>query len=216
MTGEGCQEGATEVDFWTQHTPPDSGWMARMVDAFNAANPDICVKMTIVPGTETTSRSSSRRSAAELRRTSTWWIGSRSRSAPLKVSRGAAAGRRAGGPIPRLRLGRDPVPGQNIRAALGHGRSGIVLQQGPDRGGRRGPGKLDIANGPPTIDTVNAIADKITKEDASGNYEMLGWLPGGPQAAGNPGAIDQGWHYTWGFANGGSFADTRRLQGHSD
>ena len=27
--------------------------MAKMVDSFNQANPDICVKMTIVPGTET-------------------------------------------------------------------------------------------------------------------------------------------------------------------
>ena len=27
-------------------------------------------------------------------------------------------------------------------------------------------------------------------------------MPGG-----NPGAFDQGWHYTWGFVNGGNFAD---------
>ena len=41
---------------------------------------------------------------------------------------------------------------------------------------------------------------------ADGNYTLMGWIPGGPGPAGNPGAIDQGWHYTWGFAHGGKFA----------
>ena len=35
----------------------------------------------------------------------------------------------------------------------------------------------------------------------------MGWMPGGPGAGGNPGAFDQGWHYTWGFDYGGKFAD---------
>ncbi|HEV8281943.1 MAG TPA: hypothetical protein VGQ02_08805, partial [Candidatus Limnocylindrales bacterium] len=53
VTGAACQQGATEVKFWTEHTPPASDTMAKMVESFNQANPDICVKMTIVPGTET-------------------------------------------------------------------------------------------------------------------------------------------------------------------
>jgi len=53
VTGATCQAGATEVKFWTEHTPPASDTMAKMVESFNQANPDICVKMTIVPGTET-------------------------------------------------------------------------------------------------------------------------------------------------------------------
>ena len=69
------------------------------------------------------------------------------------------------------------------------------------------PAQLDIAKGAPTIETVTRIADKITKKDASGNYDVMGWMPGGPGAGGNPGAFDQGWHYTWGFVNGGKFAD---------
>ena len=40
----------------------------------------------------------------------------------------------------------------------------------------------------------------------------MGWIPGGPGPAGNPGAIDQGWHYTWGFAIGGNFADLEACQ----
>ena len=35
----------------------------------------------------------------------------------------------------------------------------------------------------------------------------MGWIPGGPGAGGQPGAFDQGWHYTWGFDYGGKFAD---------
>ena len=53
VTGAACGSGATEVKFWTSHTPPDSDVLAKIVDAFNTANPDICVKMTIVPGAET-------------------------------------------------------------------------------------------------------------------------------------------------------------------
>src|SRR5919108_118206 len=53
ITGLQCQSGATEVKFWTSHTPPDSDALKMIVDAFNQANPSICVKMTIVPGNET-------------------------------------------------------------------------------------------------------------------------------------------------------------------
>jgi multiple sugar transport system substrate-binding protein len=41
------------VKFWTSHTPPDSDALKHIVEAFNTANPDICVKMTTVPGAET-------------------------------------------------------------------------------------------------------------------------------------------------------------------
>jgi multiple sugar transport system substrate-binding protein len=69
------------------------------------------------------------------------------------------------------------------------------------------PTQLDIAKGAPTIDTVTKIADAMNKKDSSGNYDVMGWMPGGPGAGGNAGAFDQGWHYTWGFVNGGKFAD---------
>jgi multiple sugar transport system substrate-binding protein len=68
------------------------------------------------------------------------------------------------------------------------------------------PAQLDISKGAPTIDLVTKIADKVSKKDASGNYDVLGWIPGGPGSSG-AGAFDQGWHYTWGFDYGGKFAD---------
>ena len=45
------------------------------------------------------------------------------------------------------------------------------------------PAQLDIANGPATIAEVLAIADAITKEDASGNYDVDGLDPGWPGTA---------------------------------
>jgi multiple sugar transport system substrate-binding protein len=68
------------------------------------------------------------------------------------------------------------------------------------------PDQLDIANGPPTIEQVVELADAITTE-ARGQYDVMGWVPGGPAPGGQPGAIDQGWHYTWGFVHGGEFAN---------
>ena len=53
ITGAACAASAKVVKFWTSHTPPDSDVLAKIVEAFNVANPDICVKMTIVPGAET-------------------------------------------------------------------------------------------------------------------------------------------------------------------
>jgi ABC-type glycerol-3-phosphate transport system substrate-binding protein len=53
ITGASCAANATEVKFWTSHTPPDSDALKHIVEAFNTANPDICVKMTTVPGAET-------------------------------------------------------------------------------------------------------------------------------------------------------------------
>src|SRR5262249_9179526 len=53
VTGGACDASATVVKFWTSHTPPDSDSLTHIVEAFNAANKDICVKMTIVPGAET-------------------------------------------------------------------------------------------------------------------------------------------------------------------
>src|SRR5262249_57896940 len=53
VTGASCSSTAKVVKFWTSHTPPDSDALADIVNAFNTANPDICVQMTIVPGNET-------------------------------------------------------------------------------------------------------------------------------------------------------------------
>ncbi|HOL55407.1 MAG TPA: ABC transporter substrate-binding protein, partial [bacterium] len=46
--------GKTTVTFWSSHSgEPDRTSIQRIVDEFNKQNPDIEVKVTIVPGSET-------------------------------------------------------------------------------------------------------------------------------------------------------------------
>jgi multiple sugar transport system substrate-binding protein len=208
VTGAACQAGATEVKFWTEHTPPASDTMAKMVESFNQANPDICVKMTIVPGTETNIAkllTSIRGGAAP-----DVYLADRF-TVPQRASEGVLAELPEAGALKDqyLEFAWAETQYQGKTFALPFDTDARALYYNKDMIEAAGedPAKLDIANGPATIAEVLAIADKITKEDASGNYETMGWIPGGPGPAGQPGAIDQGWHYTWGFAHGGNFAD---------
>jgi multiple sugar transport system substrate-binding protein len=209
VTGASCQAGATEVKFWTEHTPPASDTMAKMVDSFNQANPDICVKMTIVPGTETNIAkllTSIRGGAAP-----DVYLADRF-TVPQRAAEGVLAELPEAGALKDqyLEFAWNETQFQGKTFALPFDTDARALFYNKDMITAAGedPAKLDISNGPATIDEVLAIADKITKEDANGNYETMGWIPGGPGPGGQPGAIDQGWHYTWGFAYGGKFADT--------
>jgi len=210
VTGTSCSAGATEVKFWTSHTPPDSDVLKKIVDAFNAANPDICVKMTIVPGAET--------DVAKL------ITAIRGGAAPdvymadrFTVPQRAAEGVLAELPAEvaalkdqHLEFAWNETQYQGKTYAIPFDTDARALWYNKDLISAAGedPAQLDISKGAPTIDLVNKIADKITKKDASGNYDVIGWLPGGPHEGGVPGAFDQGWHYTWGFTFGGKFADT--------
>ena len=209
VTGATCQQGSTEVKFWTEHTPPASDTMAAIVESFNQANPDICVKMTIVPGTETNIAkllTSIRGGAAP-----DVYLADRF-TVPQRASEGVLAELPEAGAMKDqyLEFAWNETQFQGKTFALPFDTDARALFYNKDMIEAAGedPATLDIANGPATIAEVLAIADKITKEDASGNYETMGWIPGGPGPGGQPGAIDQGWHYTWGFAHGGSFADT--------
>jgi multiple sugar transport system substrate-binding protein len=209
-----CAPDATPLDFWTEHTPPDSDTMIQIVDAFNQANPDLCVKMTVVPGSET--------DIAKL------LAAIRGGVAPdvYLVDRFTIAQRASEGvvqPLPEeaagmadqyLEFAWAETQYQGGTYALPFDTDARALYYNIDmiEAAGQDPAQLSMDNGPVTIETVNTIADAITTEDANGNYEVMGWVPGGPGPAGLPGAIDQGWHYTWGFAHGGSFADLEACQ----
>jgi multiple sugar transport system substrate-binding protein len=209
VTGASCAADATEVKFWTSHTPPDSDSLANIVNAFNTANPDICVKMTIVPGAET--------DVAKLLTSIRGGVAPDVYMADrFTVPQRAAEGVLAELPAEVAAMSSQYLPFawaetqfQGKTYALPFDTDARALWYNKDLITAAGedPAKLDIANGAPTIDTVVAMADKVSKKDASGNYDVMGWMPGGPGAGGNPGAFDQGWHYTWGFVNGGKFAD---------
>ncbi|HEX2282009.1 MAG TPA: hypothetical protein VHG52_09650, partial [Thermomicrobiales bacterium] len=44
---------ASEVAFWTTHTPPDLDALQAIVDAFNGENPDVQAELVLVVGDET-------------------------------------------------------------------------------------------------------------------------------------------------------------------
>jgi multiple sugar transport system substrate-binding protein len=212
VTGAACAADATEVKFWTSHTPPASDSLANIVNAFNTANPDICVKMTIVPGSET--------DVAKL------LTAIRGGVAPdvymadrFTVPQRAAEGVLAELPeaaslaSEHLEFAWNETQFQGKTYALPFDTDARALFYNIDliEAAGEDPADLDIANGPPTIERVVEIADAITTE-SGGNYDVMGWIPGGPGPGGQPGAIDQGWHYTWGFVYGGSFADIGACQ----
>ncbi len=209
VTGATCASGATEVKFWTSHTPPDSDALTNIVNAFNTANADICVKMTIVPGAET--------DVAKLLTSIRGGVAPDVYMADrFTVPQRAAEGVLAELPADVAGMSNDYLPFawaetqyQKKTYALPFDTDARALWYNKDliQAAGEDPAALDISKGPPTIDAVTKMADKISKKDSSGNYDVMGWMPAGPGAGGNPGAFDQGWHYTWGFVNGGNFAD---------
>jgi multiple sugar transport system substrate-binding protein len=213
ITGAACQEGATAVDFWTEHTPPASDSLARIVEAFNAANPEICVRMTIVPGSETDIAkllTAIRGGAAP-----DVYLADRF-TVPQRAAEGVLAELPDAGAMAGdyLEFAWAETQYQGATYALPFDTDARALFYNIDliEAAGEDASTLDIANGAPTIDEVLAIADAVTTETSAGDYDVLGFLPGGPGPAGQPGAIDQGWHYTWGFAHGGTFADVEACQ----
>ncbi|MDQ6795493.1 MAG: ABC transporter substrate-binding protein [Chloroflexota bacterium] len=208
VTGASCAASAKVVKFWTSHTPPDSDTLKKIVDAFNAANADICVKMTIVPGSETdvTKLITSIRGgvAPDVYMADRFTVPQRAAEgvldelpadvAALKDQHVAFAWNET-----QYKGKTYAIPFDTDARALWYN-ADLVKAAGQD------PSQLDISKGAPTIATVTKIADAISKKDASGNYDIMGWMPGGPGNSG-AGAFDQGWHYTWGFDYGGKFAD---------
>ena len=59
------------------------------------------------------------------------------------------------------------------------------------------PAELDVDNGPITWDRLAEIANQLNETDADGNFSRMGFA----------GYTQQEWHYTYGFAFGGSFFD---------
>ena len=68
---------------------------------------------------------------------------------------------------------------------------GMITAKGGD------PSVLDPANGPATFDQVTQLANLMNEQDSNGNFTKMGFIPW----------LNQGWHYTYGFAFGGSFMD---------
>lgn len=194
------------VTFWTSHTPPDTDTMSKMVADYNQSHPNIQVKMTIVPGSETD--------------ISKLMTAVRGGTGPdiYELDRFTVAQRAAAGVLtdltPYIQKYDANMSKQYIAYSWAEtqfeGKTWALPFDSDSRGlwynidmlQKAGidPSQLDPSNGPLTLDQVDAIAKKLDKTDSNGNYTQMGWVP-------TDTSYSQGWHYTWGFDFGGKFAD---------
>jgi multiple sugar transport system substrate-binding protein len=195
----GCNSGTKQALFWTSHTPPDTDSEKHIVDAFNKQSNTTCVKMVAVPGSET-----------DIAKLTTAVRGGTGPDV-YELDRFTVAERAAAGVLTDLSPYGAADMGKNYldfawKEALFKGKpyalpddtDARVLYYNKDLLKAAGidPGQFDIAKGPPTIDAVRTAANKLNKKQG-GKYTVVGFDP----------RLNQGWHYTWGFAFGGNFFD---------
>jgi len=196
----GCNSGTKIALFWTSHTPPDTDSEKNIVDAFNKQSNTTCVKMVAVPGSET-----------DIAKLTTAVRGGTGPDV-YELDRFTVAERAAAGVLEDLTpYGAANMSGNYLdfawKEALFKGKpyalpddtDARVLYYNKDllqAAGVTDLSALDMSKGAPTIDTIRGMANKVNKK-VNGKYTVVGFAP----------RLNQGWHYTWGFAYGGSFFD---------
>jgi multiple sugar transport system substrate-binding protein len=192
---------ASKVTFWTVHTEPDLSGLQMIVDNFNKENSDVQAELVQVVGNETD--------------TTKLMTAVRGGTGPdvYMLDRFIVAQRAAEGVLQDLSEfmgGEDfsevyipfswaeanfqgkpyALPFDTDARALFYNK-GMLQKAGVD------PAELDVANGAITFDRLAEIANKINETDQDGNFSSMGFVP----------YTHQGWHYTYGFAFGGTFFD---------
>jgi multiple sugar transport system substrate-binding protein len=197
---------AGKVVFWTTHTEPDLAGLQMIVDNFNQENPDVQAELVQVVGSETDTTKLmtavrggtgpdvymldrfivAQRAAEGVLQELTEFIGDEDLS-EVYVPFAWAEANFEGKPY--------ALPFDTDARALFFNR-GLFQEVGVD------PAELDAANGPVTFDRITEISNMINQTDADGNFSRVGFVPW----------IEQGWHYTYGFAFGGTFFDEASCQ----
>ncbi|HEY6115407.1 MAG TPA: ABC transporter substrate-binding protein [Candidatus Dormibacteraeota bacterium] len=195
----GCNSGTKQALFWTSHTPPDTDSEQNIVNNFNKQSKTTCVKMVAVPGSET-----------DIAKLTTAVRGGTGPDI-YELDRFTVAERAAAGVLTDLSsYGAADMASNYLdfawKEALFKGKpyalpddtDARVLYYNKDMMQAAGedPSQLDIAKGAPTVALVRTLANKLNKK-TNGKYTVVGFDP----------RLNQGWHYTWGFAYGGSFFD---------
>jgi multiple sugar transport system substrate-binding protein len=203
IAGADCPEDEA-VTFWTSHAEPDVTSIRNIVETFNEQG-GTCVTLVQVPGAET-----------DVARLMTAVRGGTGPDVYM-LDRFTVAERASAGVLTNLSdLGADDLSADYAEFAWAetqfdgvtwalpfdtdtralYYRNDILEDAGVD------PAMLDAANGPITIDQLTEIADQVDAANASEEYTVIGFHP----------TFDQGWHYTWMFANGGSIFDEGACQ----
>lgn len=195
-----AQEAST-VTFWTTHTEPDLSALQMIVDNFNSENSDVQAELVQVIGDETD--------------TTQLMTAVRGGSGPdvYMLDRFIVAQRASEGVLQDLSefIGGEDYSEIHIPFAWAEANFqgtpfalpfdtdaralfyniGMLQDAGID------PAELDVANGPITWDRLAEIANQLNETDADGNFSRMGFAP----------YTQQAWHYTYGFAFGGTFFD---------
>jgi len=205
-----CQKSGSssdEVVFWSSHGPPGNATLAKIVENYNATNPDVKVKYVQVPGSETD--------------TTALMTAVRGGTGPdvYMLDRFIVAQRAADGILEDLTdviNAIDPnykdtvlpfawaelqFKGRTWGLPFDTDTRGLFYNKDMLRDAGVDLSVLDRSNGPITLDQLREIARKVDTRDAQGNYTKIGFIP----------QMQQGWHYTWGFNFGGEFVDSTGL-----
>jgi multiple sugar transport system substrate-binding protein len=201
-TGGGGNQ-SSKVVFWTSHGPPDNGVLQKIVETYNATNPKVQVEFVQVPGSETDVTS--------------LMTAVRGGTGPdvYMLDRFTVAQRASDGLLEDLtadlqrldpNLAKKYLPfaweeaqyrGKTYGLPFDTDTRGLFYNKQMLRDAGIDPAELDMKNGPITLDRLREIARAVDTKDDQGNYTKIGFIP----------QVEQGWHYTWGYLFGGSFAD---------
>jgi multiple sugar transport system substrate-binding protein len=189
---------ASEVSFWTVATEPDLSVLQMIVDAFNAENPDVQATLTQKVGgeTDTTALMTAVRGGVgpDVYMLDRFIVAQRASEGVLQDL--SEFGADLSGYIPFAQAEATfqgapfALPFDTDARALFYN-IGMLQEAGID------PGELDVANGPITWDRLAELANQFNETDADGNFSRMGYA----------GYTAQEWHYTYGFAFGGTFFD---------
>ncbi len=197
---------ASQVTFWTTHTEPDLSGLQMIVDNFNSENSDVQATMVQVVGDETDTTKLmtavrggtgpdvymldrfivAQRAAEGVLQELTSFIGEEDLSQTYIPFAWAEANFQ-GAPY--------ALPFDTDARALFFNR-GMLEEAGID------VAPLDAANGAITFAALTEIANQLNETDQDGNFSRVGFVP----------YSHQGWHYTYGFAFGGTFFDAASCQ----
>ncbi len=195
----------TPVTFWTSYTPPYSDYLIKMVNTYNAGQSAVIVKLVQVPGSET-----------DISKLMTAVRGGTGPDVYM-LDRFTTAERAAAGVLEDLTpyinkadpgMSSKYLPfawaessfrGKTWSLPFDTDTRALYYRKDLLQAAKIDISALDVKNGPITLAKLKEIAFKYNKTDAGGAYTQVGFIP----------HINQGWHYTWGFAFGGKFADMK-------
>ncbi|MGI8476298.1 MAG: ABC transporter substrate-binding protein [Thermomicrobiales bacterium] len=198
---------AVKVTFWTEHTDPDLTIMKSMVETYNAQAKGHQVELVQIPPAQVTDNTKLLTAVRggtgpDVYNLDRFIVASRAADGALQDLTELMGGQNyLSNYIPFAQqeatfAGKPYALPWDTDARVLYYNKMMIQDAGVD------PAELDPAKGPVTWDRVKEISDKINKQDGSGNFTQMGFIPW----------LNQGWHYTYGFSYGGTFFDQTKCE----